>query len=376
MTETLQKDKLLFTPGPLTTSATVKAAMRRDLGSRDAEFISVIKTIRAKLLVLAGQADDSIYTAIPLQGSGTYAVESVLSTTVAPDARILVVINGAYGKRIAHIASVLKLETKLITYPENQKPNPADVDAALKADPQIGMVCVIHCETTTGMLNPIAEIGEVVAAHNRCYFVDAMSSFGAIPIDIAAEHIDYLVSSSNKCIEGVPGFSFVIARKTSLNASEGYARSVSLDILAQGRELDRGGQFRFTPPTHVMLAFHQALLELEQEGGIPARAARYHANHDAVLAGMRALGFREYLAEADQSYIITTFYYPEHPNFNFETFYRTLSTKGCVIYPGKLGEVDCFRIGNIGRLYPADMQTLLDAIRETLIEMDIAPERH
>jgi len=364
-------DKLLFTPGPLTTSATVKAAMLRDLGSRDYEFIATVRAIRQKLLAIGGQPDESLYTTILLPGSGTYGVEAVLSSIVPANGRLLLIVNGAYGKRMMKIATVHKIETQVLSYAENVIPDLSAIEAALAADNTITTVAVVHCETTTGILNPIAAIGALVKSFGQTYIVDAMSSFGAIPIDLAACHIDYLISSSNKCIEGVPGFSFTLARKDGLIAAEGHARSLSLDLVAQWRELDASGQFRFTPPTHTLLAFHQALLELEAEGGVDGRAARYKANHDVLMYGMQAMGFRAYLAPDVSSYIISTVYYPTHPNFSFERFYQTLNEKGYVIYPGKLGEVDCFRIGNIGRLYPADLEGLLAAVQETLHVMQI-----
>ncbi len=364
-------DKLLFTPGPLTTSASVKAAMSRDLGSRDGEFMAVIQNIRAELLRIAGQAEDSIYSAIPIQGSGTYGIEATLSSIVPPDGRLLIIINGAYGKRITQIAAVHKIAFTTLVYPENRTPDLDAIEAALQAEPSITHVAVVHCETTTGILNPIREIGEIVAHNERIFFVDAMSSFGGVPLDMAAASIDYLVSSSNKCIEGVPGFSFVLARKTALSATEGYARTVSLDLFAQWRALESGGQFRFTPPTHTMLAFNQALAELAAEGGVSGRAMRYQANHEALVEGMRALGFREFLTPEQQSDIITTYYYPNDPNFDFERFYRGLSARGYVIYPGKLADLPCFRIGSIGRVFPSDMVGLLAAITDVLRELGI-----
>jgi 2-aminoethylphosphonate-pyruvate transaminase len=241
----------------------------------------------------------------------------------------------------------------------------------LESDPSITHVAVVHCETTTGIINPIEEYGKIAKEFNKIYFVDAMSSFGAVPLNLAESNIDYLVSSSNKCIEGVPGFSFALARRSALLQSKGYARSVSLDLLAQSEGLEANGQFRFTPPTHALRAFAQALRELEVVWGIPGRAARYRRNYETLVQGMRQLGFTEYLASDLQGYIITSFAYPRHPNFNFEQFYRHLHEKGFTIYPGKVSNADCFRIGHIGRIFEADVQALLNAIEETLVELEI-----
>ncbi len=364
------KDKILYTPGPLTTSRTVKQAMLRDIGSRDFEFIQLVKNIRQQLLEV-GQVAGQGYEAIIMQGSGTFGIEAVLSSVTPPDGKWLVIINGAYGHRIDHIANVLKIETIPLVYDEDRTPNLKEIEDALTVDKSITNVAVVHCETTTGLINPIKEIGGIVKEFGKRYFVDAMSSFGAIPLNIADCEIDYLVSSANKCIEGVPGFSFAIARREALLETEGYARSVSLDLLAQLKGLETNGQFRFTPPTHTLLAFGQALTELKQEGGVAGRAARYKHNYETLIAGMRQMGFTEYLEPEDQGYIITSFRYPTHPNFDFNEFYERLNNKDFVIYPGKVSNADCFRIGNIGRIFESDVQGLLAAIRETLIEMGI-----
>lgn len=370
MDETLSPplDRLLFTPGPLTTSPTVKQAMLRDPGSRDEDFIALIASIRQRILALAGVPSRE-FAAVLLPGSGTYSVEAVITTVIPRDGLVLVLVNGAYGERIATIAEVACIPAIVIRTAEDTTPDPLQVNRTLAANPSISHVAVVHCETTTGILNPVEGIGAVVREHGRQFIVDAMSSFGAVPLDFEVAGVDYLVSSANKCIEGVPGFAFTIARRDSLLATEGQARSMSLDLFAQWKGLESAGQFRFTPPTHALLAFDQALTELELEGGVPGRAARYAANHRALVEGMRGLGFREYLPPEKQSHIITSFHYPSHMNFSFDDFYRRLSSKGFVIYPGKLSKVDCFRIGTIGRIFADDVRRLIEAARETLEEM-------
>ena len=371
------KDKTLFTPGPLTTSQTVKQAMLRDLGSRDVAFIETVRHIRRMLLDIAGVpgaevAGDNGYEVVLMQGSGTFGLESVIGSTVPSDGKLLVLVNGAYGGRIAKLARVLKIDTTTLEYSRDKAPSAADVDRVLTEDKAITNVVVVHCETTSGIMNPIEQIGNVVKRHRKTYFVDSMSAFGAVPFDFENCKIDFLVSSANKCIEGVPGFSFAICRRSSLLATEGRARSVSLDLLAQWQGLEANGQFRFTPPTHVILAFEQALLELAAEGGVEGRAARYRANNKALLSGMRDMGVTEYLSPELQGVIITAFCYPDHPSFQFEEFYTRLNDKGFVIYPGKVSNIDCFRIGNIGRLFESDILALLSAIRTTFSEMGIA----
>lgn len=364
------KDKVLFTPGPLTTSQTVKQAMLRDLGSRDHEFIALVRDVRRRLVQLA-QVDGSAYTAIPMQGSGSFGLEAVLSTAIPPEERLVVIINGAYGRRISEMASVLGIAVQTIVFEEDQAPDLDEVDTVLQRYSDIAMLAVVHCETTTGIINPIREIGALAQNAGVPYFVDAMSSFGAIPIHLAECHIDYLVSSANKCIEGVPGFSFVLARLEHLNQTKSWRRSLCLDLYDQWRGLESNGQFRFTPPTHALLAFHQALLELEQEGGLPARAARYQANYETLVAGMRTLGFTEYLPADRQGPIITSFRIPEDPRFDFPAFYDRLNQRDYVIYPGKVSNAECFRIGHIGRLFPADLHDLLNAIADVLREMEL-----
>jgi len=306
-----------------------------------------------------------------MQGSGTFSVEAVLSSCVPPDGKVLAIVNGAYGKRIVQMLRILKIEHVVVEGPEDQIPDLARIALELKQDTRINFVAVVHCETTTGIVNPIEAIGALARATAARFFVDAMSSFGGVPFDFNAARIDYLVSSANKCIEGVPGFGFVLARRDALATTEGYARSLSLDVFAQWKGLDRDGQFRFTPPTHTLLAFRQALLELEAEGGVEGRAARYRKNYEALVAGMRGLGFEEYLPEARQGYIITSFRYLKHAKFSFEAFYSALNEKGYVIYPGKVSNADCFRIGNIGRIFESDVRDLLRAIAETLDEMGL-----
>ena len=364
------KDKILFTPGPLTTSCTVKHAMLRDLGSRDFEFINMVREIRQELLAL-GEVTSPEYEAILMQGSGTFGIESVISSITPPDGKWLIIVNGAYGQRMAQITAVYHLPTITLTFPENDTPVLAQIEDVLQSDPEITHVGVVHCETTSGIINPIAEIGDLVRQYDKVYFVDAMSSFGAVPTDIAAAKIDYLVSSANKCVEGVPGFSFAIARREALLATEGFARSLSLDLLAQWHGLEKNGQFRFTPPTHALLAFRQALRELALEGGVNGRYQRYQQNYNILVQGMREIGLCEYVAPEKQGPIITSFHYPEHPNFDFEQFYSLLNERDVVIYPGKVSNANCFRIGNIGRIFPADVRNLLAAIREVLAQMNV-----
>lgn len=369
-----QKEPLLFTPGPLTTSASVKQAMLVDIGSRDSRFIAVIQEIRDLLLDMAGTSQADGWECVLVQGSGTMVVESVVNTCVpgkGAGGRLLVASNGAYGLRMAKMAEMYGIDVDVVQYDETERVSGARVAEALTKKKYTHVGC-IHHETTAGTLNPIEEIGQAIRATDPSveFFVDSMSGFGCYELDLEKANVSYLVSSANKNIEGVPGFAFALCRRKALERST-YARSLSLDLLAQWKGLEANGQFRFTPPCHALLAFRQALAEHSAEGGVPGRRARYEANFCMLKAGMAEMGFLPYLDEDAQGCIITTFLYPDDANFDFPRFYQELSALGLVIYPGKLTKADCFRLGTIGRLFPHDYQMLLLAIKEVLRGMGV-----
>lgn len=365
------KSKNLFTPGPLTTSNSVKEAMLVDLGSRDEHFIALVRRIRERLLKLAG-VQKGQYEAVIMQGSGTFSLEAVVSSLTPPKGKLMALVNGAYGKRVVKIAKALGIETVEIEFAENEPVSLSRLQSALEQHPDVYMISIAHCETTTGIMNPISEIGNYLKTTEIAFFVDAMSTFGAVPLSMGKDGIDVLVSSANKCIQGVPGFGYAIVRHDLLVQAKDWARSLSFDLYDQWKGLEDKGQFRFTPPTHTLIAFDQALNELEEEGGVEGRAKRYAANHACILEGMIERGFEVFIEEAYRSYIITSFLYPDHPNFDFQSFYRALSARDQVIYPGKLTHTDCFRIGNIGDLNLADIHQLLTAIDEVCEEMQIS----
>ena len=345
--------------------------MLRDVGSRDSDFIETVRWIRNELLSIAGVSVEEGYEAVLLQGSGTFVVEGILSTAIPPDGRLLILENGVYGRRMMDIARIHGIPTKVLSCKDNQVCSVEALEAALDSDPSITSVAVVHCETTTGIMNPIQEIGRVVARYDKKYIVDSMSAFGAIPVDFRASHIDYLASSANKCIEWTPGFGFAISRRDSLLETGGWARALSLDLFAQWKGLEDNGQFRFTPPTHVILAFAQALKELDREGGVKGRGKRYQTNHRCLVSKMRELGFREHVPSRHQGPIITSFRYPEDSAFDFQRLYDRLKDQGFVIYPGS-GDSTCFRIGTIGQITPEDVENLVAAIRFSLEEMGVA----
>lgn len=358
-------DYLLLTPGPLSTTATVRAAMLQDSCTWDADYnLGVVEPIRRELVRLAtGPEYESDYSAVLLQGSGSYVVESVLGSAIGADECLLIINNGAYGARMGEMARCLGLRHHELDCGETTRPEPAAIDAMLVRHPEITHLAMVHCETTTGMLNPLEEVAELCQRRGIRLIVDAMSSFGGIPIDMGRLGIEFLISSANKCIQGVPGFGFVIARRAALTVCAGRARSVSLDLHAQWQTMEQqGGKWRFTSPTHTVLAFAQALRELDEEGGIAARHQRYSENQRTLVAGMAELGFAPLLPEEWQSPIITAFYSPAHPDYRFADFYQRLKGQGFVIYPGKVSQADCFRIGNIGDVTPERVRALLAAM--------------
>ena len=361
----------LLTPGPLTTSYTVKQAMLRDWGSWDGDFRAMTADMRRRLLAMIGDTKGE-YDCVPIQGSGSFCVEAMLGSFVPRDGKVLVLANGAYGLRAAQTMEVLGRAYTLIDKGDYLPPRGHEVEAAIDADPAITHVIAIHCETSSGILNPIAEISEAVYAKGRKLLVDSMSAFGALPLEVGKIRYEAMVSSANKCIEGVPGFGFVIASKTELEAAKGRSHSLALDVHAQWATMEKTGQWRYTPPTHVVAAFVEALKMHEAEGGVAARGARYMRNRDVMVAGMRDLGFETLLSDRWLSPIIVTFFCPADVNFVFERFYELMKSRGFIIYPGKLTVVDSFRVGCIGHMDESVMRAVVQAARQCLDDMGVA----
>lgn len=347
----------LLTPGPLTTTASVKQEMLVDHCTWDDDYKRITQEIRKKLLKLAHLSQED-YTAVLMQGSGTFGVESVLTSAVGPEDKLLIIANGAYGQRMAEIADYAKLSHQVYTCDYDKVPDANAVGEILAGDPSITHVSMVHCETTSGICNDIAAVGKVVKAAGKTFIVDAMSSFGGIDIAVSDLGIDFLISSSNKCIQGVPGFSFILCRKRSLENCQGKSRSLSLDLYSQWKTMAKDGKWRFTSPTQVVLAFAKALEELEIEGGIAAREKRYTENNRLLIGSMKNLGFKTYIDSAHQSPIITSFYFPENHDFSFGEMYAYIKSRGYAIYPGKVTNADTFRIGNIGEIYREDIEKL------------------
>lgn len=355
----------LLTPGPLTTTETVKREMLVDHCTWDNDYKQITQKIRKGLLELAHVSSEE-YTAVLMQGSGTFGVESVLTSSVGKDDKILIIANGAYGEGMEDIAKHAGLDYTIYRCHYNQTPDAEAIRGIIESDSKITHAAMVHCETTSGILNDIKSVAETVKSLGRTFILDAMSSFGGVEIPVGELGIDFIISSANKCIQGVPGFSFIICRKSALNKCEGQARSLSLDLYDQWKGMEKDGKWRFTSPTHVVLAFAKAMEELEEEGGISARNKRYSENNRMLIDKMNEMGFKTYIDREHQSPIITTFFYPEGKNFSFEDMYEYIKERGYAIYPGKVTEADTFRIGNIGEIYKEDIEKLCGIFEEYL----------
>lgn len=363
----MQKQYKLLTPGPLTTTDTVKQVMLFDHCTWDDDYKQITQSIRAQLLELAHVSVPD-YTAVLMQGSGSFGVESVLTSVIGPDEKLLIAANGAYGLRMAEICRHAGIAFTLYEQDNDKRPDPAVVADHLAQDPAITHVSMVHGETTSGILNDVAAVGKVVKAAGKIFIVDAMSTFGGVDVPVADWGIDFLISSANKCIQGVPGFSFILAKRAELEDSQGKARSLALDLYDQWKTMEVDGKWRFTSPTHVVLAFAQALKELKAEGGVPARYARYDENQRLLAENLSAMGFRPYLDSKVQGPIITTFHYPEGAKFTFRQMYDYIKERGYVLYPGKVMEAETFRVGNIGEIYPGDILKLSAILADFLKE--------
>jgi len=359
----------LLTPGPLTTAPSTKAAMLKDWGSWDDEFKAVTAEIRSRLIAMCNGGDD--YDCVPMQGSGTFSVEAALASFIPKDGKALILMNGAYGARSAKTLDYIGRDYITLDKGDYLPPMPEEVDAILSENPDVTHVVVVHCETSSGILNPLQGISDVVHGRGLKLIVDSMSAFGAVPVDVNDIPFEALVSSANKCIEGVPGFGFILAKKTALEAAKGNSHSLSLDIHDQWANMNKTGQWRFTPPTHTVVAFLEALRLHEAEGGVQGRLGRYTENRDILVSGMRGLGFETLLEDEWLSPIITTFFSPNDPKFDFTLFYNEIKSRGFIIYPGKLTVADSFRVGCIGALDATVMRGVVKAVKDSCEHMGV-----
>jgi 2-aminoethylphosphonate-pyruvate transaminase len=360
----VDRDPILLTPGPLTTTLTTKAAMLRDWGSWDASFNAVTARVRERLTAIINGRETHV--CVPMQGSGTFSVEGAVNTLVPRDGHVLVLINGAYGKRLARLTEMMGRRLSVFETADDVQTTASDVARLLDADASITHVGLIHCETSTGILNPLPEIADVVARRGRSLIVDAMSSFGAIPIDARKIPFDALIAASGKCIEGPPGMGFVFVRRTVLEQCAGRSTSLALDLYDQWIYMERTTQWRYTPPTHVVVAVDAALEQYIAAGGQPARYRRYAANCATLISGMTEMGFKVFLDARIQAPIIVTFHAPADPKYAFKPFYDEVRNRGFILYPGKLTQLETFRVGCIGAIGPEEMRHAVNAVRDSL----------
>ncbi len=366
----MQRDAILLTPGPLTTTERTKRAMLRDWGSWDSSFIALTSEVRRQLLAIVH--GEGAHVVVPLQGSGTFSVEAAVATVVPKGGHVLVLDNGAYCKRLGKLATLMGRKTTILPHAEDAPVSPAGLDAALRVDASITHVGFIHCETGTGVMNPLQAVSEVCARHGKGLIVDAMSSFAALPIDAREVRFDALVAASGKCLEGVPGMGFVFIRQPVIDVAAGNSHSLAMDLHEQHVYMEKTGQWRFTPPTHVVAALAEAMRQFAEEGGQPARLARYTANCEALVAGMEALGFAPFLRPEIQAPIILTFHAPADPRYEFKAFYEAVKARGFILYPGKLTQLETFRVGCIGAIGPGEMKQAVAAVADAMREMGIA----
>ena len=363
-------DPILLTPGPLTTSLETKQAMLRDWGSWDASFNAITASICKDLVDVVKGA--GTHVCVPLQGCGTFSVEAALANLVPRDGKVLVPQNGAYCQRILKILTYLGRAHASIDLAEDQHPTGAMLDEAFARDPAITHVAQVHCETGTGILNPLPDIAAACARHGKGLILDAMSSFGAIDIDASKYPVDAVIGASGKCIEGAPGMGFVIARQAVLEKCQGNSHSLAMDLHDQWTYMQKTTQWRFTPPTHVVAAFRVALDQFKAEGGTTARGARYRKNCDTLIDGMAALGFRSFLPRNVQAPVIVTFHAPGDAAYAFKPFYEKVKARGYILYPGKLTKVETFRVGCIGAIDANEMRNAVSAIAEALRDLGVA----
>ncbi len=366
----MDRDKILLTPGPLTTTLRTKLAMLRDWGSWDADFNAVTASVRKSLLdIIHGEGT---HVVVPLQGSGTFSVEAAVATVVPREGHVLVLDNGAYCKRAAKLTSLMGRRCTVLDFDEAQPVSAAALEDKLGQDASISHVVLIHCETGAGILNPLPAVAEVCARKGIGLIVDAMSSFAALPIDAREVRFDALVAASGKCLEGVPGMGFVFLRKAILEGCAGRSQSLAMDLHDQYTYMEKTGQWRFTPPTHVVVALAEAIRQFEEEGGQSARLARYTRNYQTLIHGMGRLGFMPFLDPAVQAPIIVTFHAPGDANYDFKAFYAAARARGFILYPGKLTQVETFRVGCIGAIGTDEMEQAVHAVALALEDLGIS----
>lgn len=363
---------ILLNPGPATTTDSVKRALVvADICPREEEFAAVVREVRESLVSIAGGGAEHV--AVLFAGSGTAVMDAAINSVVPPKRKIAVIINGAYGQRMAAIARAYGIACVELAFPWGRRIDLATIERALRADPDIACVAVVHHETTTGILNPVERVGELCAELGRTVIVDAISSLGGRPIDLAATKIDFLLGTSNKCLQGMPGLSFAICRRSALERlKDRPKRAFYLDLYSQYAGLQGTGEFPYTPPVQVVYALRQAIAEFEREGAA-ARHRRYAESYRTLKDGLKALGFR-LLLETDESGILLTVHEPADERYDFQRMHDWFYARGFTIYPGKLTGARTFRLSVMGAIDASDVRAFLRLLGEFLATEGIVLE--
>ncbi len=358
--------KILLNPGPATTSDTVKyAQVVSDICPREQEFGEVLTSLRRDLLQVIN-ASEKLYTTVLFGGSGTAVMEAIISSVMFPGSKLLILVNGAYGQRMCEIADTYNLSYEALKM-EWGEPLDFEEAARIIEDKSIDHVAMVHHETTTGILNPLKKFMKFKNKYGCTLILDAISSYAGVQIDLNETPIEYLMSTSNKCLQGMPGVAFAVCNKESLGALESVKpRSYYLDLYKQYRNLEDKNQTRFTPPVQTIYAMRAALAELMTEG-LNKRISRYENNWLTLKKGLERIGFKFLLDPIDESKILLTIIEPNNENFNFETLHDELYSKGFTIYPGKINKDKTFRLSILGELKQQDIKLFLTTLNEILI---------
>jgi 2-aminoethylphosphonate-pyruvate transaminase len=364
-----EDEPLMLTPGPATLSMRVKRAMLHDYASGEQKMLDAIAFSRRYILDLCNGA--GTHGAVPIVGSGTSGNEAAIGTLVPENGKLLIHTNGVYGDRLVEIARKIRVPYASFRTAPFTPPTPKQFEAMLDADPAITHVMIVHCETSTGILNPVEEVAALCRKRGVALLIDAVASFGAFALDAKKLGYDAVVCSANKGLQAPPGLAWVVAKKTALEAAKGNAPSLTLDLWDQDQHLERTGMFRFTPATHLLLGMAEALREHAEEGGIEARQARFRASWRRLVDGMRQMGFRTLLEDEVASPIVATFHDPPDPNYSFKRLYDGMKARGFIIFPGRLAAANTFRLACIGIVTERDIGRALDAMAETLRQMGV-----
>jgi len=360
---------LLLIPGPVTTRPEVRSAMAQDLAPWDNDFRTFLLTLRDRILRAAGGVPGT-HSVLPLQGCGHFITEAAVRSLVPPGGKLLVPDTGAYAQRMVRLAREAGRSVATLPIDAHRPTDPAAVGAALAADPAITHVGVVYSETGSGVIHDATAIGPVVREAGRRMIVDAVSAFGALPLDLSTQpEIDALVFTSNKCIEALPGVGFAVARIDALAANAGNAGSWSFDLNDVHLRSD-GGSFRFTPPAQVLAAFDRAMDFWELEGQ-PARLARYTANMRVFYDGMIDLGLTPWLSRDAQGPIIVNIHAPADPEWDLQRFVDALKRRGVLISNFFNTPTPTFRVGCIGAITPDDMAGAVASMAAAMNELGI-----